>query len=105
DARYASVAELADDLHAFVDGRAISGGSRRYQLRMFARRHWLPLSATVLIVLILLASGAAIVWQSRQIAREAQNTLQVKDFLFGLFTAVDPNLAKGRTLTANELVD
>ena len=105
DARYASVAELADDLHAFVDGRAISGGSRRYQLRMFVRRHWLPLSATALIVLILLASGAAIVWQSRQIAREAQNTLQVKDFLFGLFTAVDPNLAKGRTLTANELVD
>ena len=105
DARYASVAALADDLRAFIDGRAISGGSRRYRLRMFMRRHWLPLSAAALLALVLVASGTAIVWQSRQIAREAQTTLAVKDFLLGLFTAVDPILAKGRMITANELLD
>jgi len=105
EARYANVSDLADDLSAFVDGRAISGGSRRYRLRMFARRHWLPLSAATLLALVLLASGAAIVWQSRQIAREALTTLAVKDFLLGLFTGVDPILNKGRAITANELLD
>src|SRR5678815_2933149 len=44
-------------------------------------------------------------WQSRQIAYEAQNTLQVKNFLFGLFTAVDPHEAKGREVSARELLD
>jgi eukaryotic-like serine/threonine-protein kinase len=105
DARYPSVSALADDLRAFVDGRAISGGSRRYRLRKFVRLHWLPLAATAMILFILLISGAAIVWQSRQTAREAQNTLQVKDFLYGLFTAVDPRAAKGREVTARELLD
>ena len=105
EARYASVAMLADDLRAFIDGRAISGGSRRYRVRMFLRRYWLPLAAAAAILLIGLASGAAIVWQSRQIAREAQNTLQVRDFLFGLFTAVDPHEAKGREVSARELLD
>jgi len=46
-----------------------------------------------------------VLWQSRQIAREAQNTLQVKNFLFGLFTAVDPHEAKGREVSARELLD
>jgi eukaryotic-like serine/threonine-protein kinase len=105
EARYPSVSALADDLRACVDGRAISGGSRRYRLRKFVRLHWLPLTAAAAIVFILLLSGAAIVWQSRQTAREAQNTLQVKDFLYGLFTAVDPRAAKGREVTAHELLD
>ena len=105
EARYASVGALADDLHAFVAGRAISGSSRRYRLRIFVRRHWLPLAAATAILFTLIGSGVAIVWQSRQIAREAQNTLQVKDFLFGLFTAVDPHEAKGREVSAHELLD
>jgi len=105
DARYASVGALADDLCAFVEGRAISGGSRRYRLRMFVRRHWLPLAAAATILLILIGSGAAIVWQSQRVAHEAQNTLQVKNFLFGLFTAVDPHEAKGREVSARELLD
>jgi len=105
EARYPSVAALADDLYAFVDGRAISGGSRRYRLRMFVRHYWLPLAAASAILLILIGSGSAVVWQSRQTAAEAQNTLQVKNFLFGLFAAVDPREAKGREVSAHELLD
>jgi len=72
---------------------------------MFVRRHWLPLGAAAMLLIVLLASGAAVLWQSRQVAREAQNTLQVKNFLFGLFTAVDPHEAKGREVSARELLD
>jgi serine/threonine-protein kinase len=105
DARYPSVIAIADDLRAFVDGRAISGGSRRYRLRKFARRHWLPLAAGAVLLLTLSASGMAIVWQARQTAHEARTTRAVKDFLFGLFTAVDPREAKGREISAHELLD
>ena len=105
EARYATVGALAADLNAYLDGHALSGGTRTYQMRKFIRRHWLPLSAAALIVAIVLASGVAVVWQARQVTREAENTLQVKDFLYGLFTAVDPRTAKGRVVTANELLD
>ncbi|MEO5625426.1 MAG: serine/threonine-protein kinase, partial [Dokdonella sp.] len=105
EARYPSVEALANDLRAVIVDRAISGGSRRYRLRKFVRRHWLPLSATVAILLILFGSGAAVVWQARQTAHEARTTLAVKDFLFGLFTAVDPHEAKGREISAHELLD
>ena len=105
EARYASVGALAADLSAYLDGHALSGGTRTYRMRKFMRRHWLPLAAAVLVVAILLASGGAIVWQARQVAREAENTLQIKNFLYGLFTAVDPRTAKGRVVSANELLD
>ena len=105
EARYATIGALAADLTAYLEGHALSGGTRTYQMRKFVRRHWLPLAAAGLIVAILLASGIAVVWQARQVAREAENTLQVKDFLYGLFTAVDPRTAKGRVVSANELLD
>jgi serine/threonine protein kinase/tetratricopeptide (TPR) repeat protein len=105
EARYATVGSLAADVGAYLAGQAISGGTRTYQMRKFVRRHWLPLAAAAAIVMVLIGSGVAMIWQSRQIAREAQNTLQVKDFLFGLFTAVDPRYSKGRDVSAHELLD
>jgi serine/threonine protein kinase len=105
EARYPSVEALADDLRAVIDDRAISGGSRRYRVRKFARRHWLPLAASAMILATLLASGAAVVWQARQTEHQAHTTLAVKDFLLGLFTAVDPREAKGREVSAHELLD
>ena len=105
DTRYPTVSALADDLRAWLEGRAISGGSRRYRLRKFVRRHWLPLAAAATIFLILIVSAAAIVWQARQTEHEARTTLAVKDFLYGLFTAVDPREAKGREVSAHELLD
>jgi serine/threonine-protein kinase len=44
-------------------------------------------------------------WEARKTAREAQATVVVKDFLFGLFKAVDPNETKGRDVSARELLD
>jgi serine/threonine protein kinase len=61
ESRYQSVAELAADLRAFSAGRAISGSSRRYRLRMFVRRHWLPLAAASVLLLVLLVSAATMV--------------------------------------------
>src|SRR5262249_49914419 len=50
EARYATVGALAADLSAYLHGQAISGGTRLYQLRKFAGRHWLPLGAAAAIL-------------------------------------------------------
>jgi serine/threonine protein kinase len=105
DARYATVSAFAGDLGAFVEGRALSGGTRTYQLRKFARRHWLPLTGASTLLAVILASGLALAWEAARTAREAKTTAAVKDFLLGLFSAVDPHEAKGKDISARELLD
>ncbi len=105
--RYVSVQALAEDIRRHLDHRPIGAraDSRIYYLRKFVRRHRMGVAVSFAIVLIMAISAAALVWESRQTAREARATAVVKDFLFGLFTAVDPNLAKGKEISARELLD
>ena len=112
EARYSTVGALADDLRAYLDGRALSGGTRTYRMRKFVRRHWLPLAAGAAAVLAIVGGTTGIAWEARQrehaaesALREAKTSASVKDFLIGLFEAVDPQEAKGRNITARELLD
>ena len=105
ESRYPSAGALAEDLRAFAEGRAISGGSRRYRLRKFMRRYWLPLAAAATIMLILIASGVVVVWQAQQTTREAEKTAAVKDFLLELFRNANPNVAQGKQITLRTVVD
>jgi tetratricopeptide (TPR) repeat protein/predicted Ser/Thr protein kinase len=72
--RYESAAALADDLRAFLDGRAITArrADWRYRLRRAIARHR-ALSAVVAVAVlaVVTASGLAShgVWQARQAAR------------------------------------
>ena len=105
DSRYPTVDRLADDLRAYLAGRAISGGTRTYRLRKFVRRHWLPLTASAAVLLLIIASSIGLAWQSRRIAAEAQSTAAVKDFLLNLFRGADPDQTRGHEISARELVD
>ena len=105
DARYPTVDRLADDLRAYLAGRAISGGTRTYRMRKFVRRHWLPLAASASLLVLIVAGSVAMAWQSRRIAAEAQTTAAVKDFLLNLFRGADPEQAKGHEISARALVD
>ncbi len=105
NARYTTVSALAQDLRAYIDGRAISGGTRTYRLRKFARRYWLPLAAAALLLLVVVGGSLIVAADARKIAHEATTKLAVKDFLLGLFAAVDPHEAKGKNITARELLD
>ena len=113
EARYSTVGALADDLRAYLDGRALSGGTRTYRLRKFVapalaaargargggardrRRHCRHRMGS--------APARSIAAESA--LREAKTSASVKDFLIGLFEAVDPQEAKGRNITARELLD
>ena len=105
DARYPAVSALADDLQAYLDGRALSGGTRTYRLRKFMRRYWLPLAAGALLFGVVLGSAIGLAWEAAQIERHAQTTAAVKDFLLGLFQKANPNVAQGKTITLRDAVD
>jgi eukaryotic-like serine/threonine-protein kinase len=105
DARYHTVSLLQDDLSAYLAGQAISGGTRTYRFRKFARLHWLPLCAGALLLLILATSAAMLAIDRSTIERESRRTTVVKDFLFGLFGAIDPAISKDMDITARELLE
>jgi len=105
EARYPTVSAMADDLRAFLDGRPISGGTRRYKLRKFVRRHWLPLAASALVFLVVLTAAVGLAWESAQVERQARTARAVKDFALDIFKKANPNVARGKALTLRDAVD
>jgi serine/threonine protein kinase len=112
DARYQVVGELVIDVQAWLDGRALPGGSWRYRAAKFIRRNRWPLAIAAAVALALIVEAAGIVWQSREARRaaeralaQAQTTMAVKDFLVELFNGSDPANAQGKEISARSLLD
>ena len=71
--RYPSVGQLADDIGRYQSGLPVlaKGNGAAYRLGKFARRHWLPLAATALLIVVLLA-GIVATRRQAQAAEEAR---------------------------------
>jgi len=113
DRRYASAADLADDLRRFLDDRPVDarGDSRIYQVSRFLQRHRWESAAAVAFLLLLVAYAVTVTVQSRRIGdalqearTEAETSAQVTSFLLDLFEANAPSEALGDTVTARELM-
>jgi hypothetical protein len=70
--RYASVAQLSEDVRRFLDGRPVlaSPDSFRYRAGKFVSRHRVGVSAAAALVVAITAGVAATVWQARVANRE-----------------------------------
>ena len=68
--RYADARALADDLRRYLRHEPVQAraGARAYVARRFLRRHWLPLTATLVVFATLLAGMAGMAWQTRRAA-------------------------------------
>ena len=102
--RYPNVAALVADLNAYLDDRAISGGTRTYRARKFVAKYWLPIAAAASLVLVIFVSSIVMVIDARKIEREAKTTSAVKQFLIELFNGADPIHSLGKDITARDLV-
>jgi eukaryotic-like serine/threonine-protein kinase len=104
--RYASVNALATDLRRYLDGRPVSarGDAFGYRAATFVRRHRLAVTAAALVAVLGLAGVLGIVWQGRQAVQQARRAEEVKRFTLGLFEMSDPNVSKGRDVTARQLL-
>jgi tetratricopeptide (TPR) repeat protein/predicted Ser/Thr protein kinase len=65
--RYLTAAQLAADVHAFLDGRTVSArrGTFTYRAGKFARRHRIALLAAAVMAVTVLAGVGGVLWQSR----------------------------------------
>ncbi|HSG08198.1 MAG TPA: serine/threonine-protein kinase [Longimicrobiales bacterium] len=105
--RYDNVNDLARDLERYLNDEPVLARppSARYRARKFLRRHKVGagIAATALVGLV--GFAAAMGWQARRISVERQRAEWVSSFLLGLFLAPDPDQARGRTVTAKDLLD
>ncbi len=105
--RYASVAELADDLRNFLAARPILArrGQWGYRARRFLWRNRWPLVAATILVAI----AAGFTWRTVLAEREARLEAQVADrtteFLTSTFSLSDPTSAGRHDFSAREVLD
>ncbi|HKE97284.1 MAG TPA: serine/threonine-protein kinase, partial [Povalibacter sp.] len=115
--RYASVLEFADDVRRHLEHKPIRAQAEPLiaRARKFVRRHRVGAAASALIVLVVAAGIAGVLWQSHVAreqaviaAQEAQKAAAVRDFLLDIFNSNSeshPDGARARQTTAEELLD
>jgi len=114
DRRYASAADLAEDLRRHLRFEPVAAGppGGAYRARKFVRRHRALVVAGAIAALALagglVARSLEAARANREAARanlEAATARQVADFLVDVFAGTDPAETRGADLTARELLD
>ena len=111
--RYASVQDLAGDLHAWLQHRPVAArrGGWRYASARFLRRHALAAGMAAIAFAALSGGFGVALWQAQQArlqrdaaVSEAAKSRAVVDFMRSLFDLADPDKARGEQVTARELL-
>ncbi len=115
DRRYATTAELTDDIDRYLHHQPVLAGppTVRYRLRKFTRRNRALVSSVLAVFLVLV--GAAVVstfmYLDAEAARQrAENerrlAQEISGFVTDMITSVDPGVAQGRDVTVlREILD
>ncbi len=112
--RYASVADLANDLKRVLDHEPVSARAddRAYRWRRRARRHAVPLAIAVIAILSIVTYAFTVSVKNQRIASaltearlERAKAEQVTRFLMGLFEVNDPRSGRGDTVSARTLLE
>jgi serine/threonine protein kinase/Tfp pilus assembly protein PilF len=119
--RYGSSQQMAGDIQRYLEGKPVIArrDTLSYRSAKFVRRHWLPVTAGVSVVFLILAFATTTYMQSVRIAaerdrvaeqravaeRERTRAEEVSSFLVNLFKLSDPQENRGNQVTARELLD
>ena len=104
--RYPSAAALSRDLERALDGRPVSArpDTRLYRASRFVRRNRLGVAAAFLATLSLVGGVLGTLWQARRALEQARRAEEVKRFALTLFEPSDPDAARGREISAREIL-
>ena len=105
--RYPSAEALLDDLRRQESGLPVLArpDSVRYRAIKFIQRHRVGLAASGMVFLALLAGLGATLWQARVASREAARAGIVRDFVVRLFEVAYPHRARGKAVTALDMLE
>jgi tetratricopeptide (TPR) repeat protein len=112
--RYGSASELAADLKHHLANEPVSAGppSAGYRARKFVRRHRLAVATGSVVLVSILAGLFGVTYglvravRAEKKARfEAETTSQLNQFMLSMFEINNPSEARGRTITAKEILD
>lgn len=104
--RYRSIAEFAQDLERFLEGLPVKArpDSFAYRARRFFGRHKFESIAAILVLLSLLGGLLLVEMEARRTARQARLAERIQEFLIRLFEGASPEQARGKDLSAKELL-
>jgi serine/threonine-protein kinase len=105
--RYPSAAALASDVDAYLNGYPLRahGGGWGYRAGKLVRRHKLIVGSLTLLALSLTGFIAGMAVLTQRANRERLRAEHAATFLAEMFRAATPQEARGRTVTARELLD
>jgi eukaryotic-like serine/threonine-protein kinase len=105
--RYSSVAAISADVQAYLQGYPVHARTDtwRYRSGKFVRRHKAATIATTLVAVSLVGFSIGMSWLARRANRERATAQRESQFLASIFQAATPDQARGRQVTARELLD
>lgn len=107
--RYATADALAQDIERHLAGETVLArpDSVGYRLRKALRRYWLPVAATVTVLVAVFAGGAVALVQARRATQAAERERVVRVFVADLFRSGGENSlgAAGAARSSQALLD
>jgi len=105
--RYSTPLEFAADIARYLRNEPVSARapSASYRAGKYIRRHRVGVAAAVFVVLLLVSFGVAQTAQLRRTTRERDRGNRVTDFMTRMFKVSNPSEARGKTITAREILD
>lgn len=112
--RYASAADLSEDVRRYLEGFPLQAGSQAwtYRAQKFFARHKVAVSAPVIMLLAVVGFSIAMGILAQRARRERANAVREQQkaqqeaaFLSGLFRAATPDAERGKTITARDVLD
>jgi serine/threonine-protein kinase len=105
--RYQSVAQFSADIAAYQEGEPVSTQVRtwRYVVAKFARRHKAGVFLAIGTLVALVAISITMATLERRARIERLKAERESKFLVDMFKAATPEVARGETVTARNLLD
>src|SRR5262249_11496669 len=105
--RYASAAELSADVSAFIQGYPVLArtGDWGYRAGKFVRRHKVVVAVATALAVSLAALRTGMAIPTARANNERLGAEHTAKFLADMFRAATPREARGRTISARELLD
>ena len=104
--RYQSAEALAADLERWLRFEPVQARRRswRYVAARALRKHRTGAVATAIVAVAIAAGVGGVLWQAKLARDEARRATTIQDFLFSVFRASAPDQARGKDVSAKELM-